>query len=158
MDDPIAVNELTLYAENDVQLYYQRIQPIIKNYARKMLRHVYDETLAIKGFMYVVNDALKKYNEEFGELRLTKEEKEEVAKNLLDHYMDEIKDTVDQISIGRVEKASNEDDYHYSTLTGTGSSGPWPNVTYYRKISFDKHHKNWIYCIWRKKGLVYSVI
>ena len=33
--------------------------------------------------------------------------------------------------------ASNEDDYHYSTLTGTGSTGPWPSVTYYRKISFD---------------------
>ena len=60
--------------------------------------------------MYVVNDALKKYNAELGELRLTKEEKEEVAKNLLDHYMAEIKDTVDQISIGRVEKASNEDE------------------------------------------------
>ena len=109
-EDTIAVNELTLYAENDGQLYYQRIQPIIKNYARKMLRNVYDETLAIKGFMYVVNDALKKYNAELGELRLTKEEKEEVAKNLLDHYMAEIKDTVDQISIGRVEKESNEDE------------------------------------------------
>ena len=34
-------------------------------------------------------------------------------------------------------KASNENDYHYSTLTGTGSTGPWPNATYYRKISFD---------------------
>lgn len=33
--------------------------------------------------------------------------------------------------------ASNEDDYHYSTLTGTGSTGPWSSVTYYRKISFD---------------------
>ena len=33
--------------------------------------------------------------------------------------------------------ASNEDDYPYSTLTGTGSTGPWPSVTYYRKISFD---------------------
>ena len=110
VEDPIAVNELTLYAINDGQLYYQRIQPIIKNYARKMLRNVYDETLAIKGFMYVVNDALKKYNAELGELNLTKEEKEEVAKNLLDRYMDEIKDTVDQISIGRVEKESNEDE------------------------------------------------
>lgn len=106
----VAVNELTLYAINDGQLYYQKTQPIIKNYARKMLRNVYDETLAIKGFMYVVNDALKKYNAELGELNLTKEEKEEVAKNLLDHYMDEIKDTVDQISIGRVEKESNEDE------------------------------------------------
>ena len=110
VEDTVAVNELTLYAINDGQLYYQRIQPIIKNYARKMLRNVYDETLAIKGFMYVVNDALKKYNAELGELNLTKEEKEEVAKNLLDHYMDEIKDTVDQISIGRVEKESNEDE------------------------------------------------
>ena len=36
-------------------------------------------------------------------------------------------------------KASNEDedDYHYSTLTGTGSTGPLSSITYYRKISFD---------------------
>ena len=33
--------------------------------------------------------------------------------------------------------ASNENNYHYSTLTGTGSTGPLSNVTYYRKISFD---------------------
>lgn len=33
--------------------------------------------------------------------------------------------------------ASNENNYHYSTLTGTGSTGPWSSVTYYRKISFD---------------------
>ena len=34
-------------------------------------------------------------------------------------------------------KASNETDYHYSTLTGTGSTGPWSDITYYRKISFN---------------------
>ena len=34
-------------------------------------------------------------------------------------------------------KASNENNYHYSTLTGTGSTGPLSAVTYYRKISFD---------------------
>ena len=34
-------------------------------------------------------------------------------------------------------KASNESNYHYSTLTGTGSIGPWSSITYYRKISFD---------------------
>lgn len=34
--------------------------------------------------------------------------------------------------------ASNENNYyHYSTLTGTGSTGPLSNITYYRKISFD---------------------
>lgn len=34
-------------------------------------------------------------------------------------------------------KANNETDYHYSTLTGTGSTGPYSSRTYYRKISFD---------------------
>ena len=34
-------------------------------------------------------------------------------------------------------KASNENNYHYSTLTGTGSTGPYSPITYYRKISFD---------------------
>lgn len=34
-------------------------------------------------------------------------------------------------------KASNETDYHYSTLTGTGSTGPLSDITYYRKISFN---------------------
>lgn len=110
VENDIAVNELFLYAVNDGQLYYQMVQPTIKNYARKMLRNVYDENLAVKGFLYVVNEALKKYNAEFGGLHLSKEEKEETAKRLLDHYMDEIKDTVDQISIGKVEKESKEDE------------------------------------------------
>lgn len=34
-------------------------------------------------------------------------------------------------------KESNESNYHYSTLIGTGSTGPRSNITYYRKISFD---------------------
>jgi len=110
VENDIAVNELYLYAVNDGQLYYQMVQPTIKNYARKMLKNVFDEDLAVKGFLYVVNEALKRYNDELGELKLSSEEKKEVAKRMLDHYMDEIKDTVDQISIGKVEKESKEDE------------------------------------------------
>jgi len=91
--DEVAARELTLYIENDATLYRQRIQPIIKNLARKMKKGTFDAELAQKGFMYAVEHGLKNYNKEFGPgFKIDKDTKKKVAQDLLDGFMDEIED------------------------------------------------------------------
>ena len=91
--DEVAARELTLYIENDAGLYRQRIQPIIKNLARKMKKGTFDAGLAQKGFMYAVEHGLKNYNKEFGPgFKIDKDTKKKVAQDLLDNFMDEIED------------------------------------------------------------------
>jgi len=91
--DEVAARELTLYIENDASLYRQRIQPIIKNLARKMKKGTFDAELAQKGFMYAVEHGLKNYNKEFGPgFKIDKDTKKKVAQDLLDNFMDEIED------------------------------------------------------------------
>ena len=64
--DEIAVRELVLYAENDGELYAQSYEPISKNLAKKYEKGSYDPELAIKGWMYFVDAAAKKYAQDFG--------------------------------------------------------------------------------------------
>jgi len=91
--DEVAARELTLYIENDATLYRQRIQPIIKNLARKMKKGTFDTELAQKGFMYAVEHGLKNYNKDFGPgFKIDKDTKKKVAQDLLDGFMDEIED------------------------------------------------------------------
>ena len=93
--DEVAARELTLYIENDSTIYRQRIQPIIKNLARKMKKGTYDPDLAIKGFMYAVEHGIKSYNKEFGPgFKIDKITKRKVAEDLRDNFMDEIEDAV----------------------------------------------------------------
>jgi len=64
--NPIEVRELKLYLENDADIYRQRLTPIYKNLQRKKARGIYHHDLAIKGMLYAVNDANKKYKHDFG--------------------------------------------------------------------------------------------
>jgi len=82
--------EIYLTAVNTESIYRSRITPIIKNYQRKLGKGKYNPELAIKGFVYAVEDAIKEYAKTGSKLRLTKEQKHRVAKELLDHYADEI--------------------------------------------------------------------
>ena len=90
--DKVMINELFLFITNDQQLYRQRITPLIKNYQKKMKKGIFDEEMAVKGFLYAVNDGIKKYNKEFGSgsMKLSKQEKEAVATKLLDYYQEEL--------------------------------------------------------------------
>jgi len=91
--DEVAARELTLYIENDSTLYRQRVQPIIKNLARKMKKGSFDAELAVKGFMYAVEHGLKNYKKDFGDgFKIDKDTKKKVAQDLLDGFMDEIED------------------------------------------------------------------
>lgn len=92
--DSVSARELEMYITNDSTIYRQRITPIIKNYARKMKNGSFDENKAVKGFLYAVGDGIKSYNKEYGagSMVIDKATKEEVARQLLDAYREEIMD------------------------------------------------------------------
>ena len=64
--DSDAVNELDSYIMNNEDLYRRRFMPIIENLKRKMKRGIYDDKLAIKLWMYLIDDAAREYVKEFG--------------------------------------------------------------------------------------------
>ena len=64
--DSDAVNELDSFIMNNEDLYRRRFMPIISNIKRKMKRGVYDHDKVIKLWMYLVDDAAKKYVQEYG--------------------------------------------------------------------------------------------
>jgi hypothetical protein len=60
------VRELTLYADNDGDLYRQSAVPIMRNLTRKYRKGVYDPELAVKLWKYHADRAAKKYGKEHG--------------------------------------------------------------------------------------------
>ena len=89
-NDPHAVRDLELYILNNGDIHRQRIQPIIKNYKKKMAKGNFDDTLAIKGFMVAVADGIKAYSKDFGTLKMSKADRQAVAKKLYLNFRDEI--------------------------------------------------------------------
>ena len=65
--DSDAINELDLFIMNDEDLYRRRFMPIIENLKRKMKKGIYDDKLAIKLWMYLVDDGAREYVKEFGD-------------------------------------------------------------------------------------------
>ena len=92
--DKTTVRELVLYITNDSQLYRQRTQPIIKNLSNKVGKATYDGVKAIKAFMNLVNDGIKKYEKENATKgwakSIDKKTKESIAQELLDYYTEQI--------------------------------------------------------------------
>lgn len=64
--DPDAAREIELYADNDSKLYFSRKLPILKNLQKKFQKGQYNIELAAKLWMYYINDAMQRYNKEFG--------------------------------------------------------------------------------------------
>lgn len=64
--DDLAARELFLYATNDYRLYYMYIQPILKNFRRKVKKGTFNAELAHKAFDSCVKDAAMRYCKEFG--------------------------------------------------------------------------------------------
>lgn len=65
--DESVAEELILFVDNDAQLYKQQFIPIIKNILRKRKRGVYDHSKAPKLWLYLMDNAAKKYAKEHGE-------------------------------------------------------------------------------------------
>ena len=106
--DTEATRELDLFIQNDEDLYRRRFMPIILNLKRKMARGVYDHKLAVKLWMYLVDDAAKKYVEEFGSQQddvkdmFPKEVRLQVAQDLADREKDNIEQGEYDVSKGTV--------------------------------------------------------
>lgn len=61
-----AAAELFLYATNDYRLYTTYVQPILKNFRRKVKNGTFNDQLAPKAFETCVKDAAMRYCKEFG--------------------------------------------------------------------------------------------
>ena len=87
-EGPTETRELKLYIDNDGQLYYSRYMPIIKNLSKKMKKGKFDKRLAVKGFMYLVDDGARKYIRDFGGSKgmFSKKDKIQVAKEFADEF------------------------------------------------------------------------
>ena len=95
--DSDAMNELKLFVANDEELYRRQFMPIIANIQRKIKRGVYNHEMAPQLWMYLVDNAAKKYVKEFGapdqdvKDMFPKELRMEIAKDLADEEFDKIK-------------------------------------------------------------------
>ena len=95
--DSDAVNELDTYIMNNEDLYRRRFMPIISNIKRKLAKNVYDHEKAQTLWMYLVDDAAKKYVEEFGtpdqdvKDMFPKETRQQVARIISDREIENIK-------------------------------------------------------------------
>ena len=91
---PTEARDLTLFIENDGDLYRQQMQPIRKNLATKMAKGVYDRTKAEKLWMYLVENGAKKYVKAMGGYDntpwnkfFTMEDRRAVARELNDDFI-----------------------------------------------------------------------
>lgn len=86
--------ELYVYIINDRSIYDSAVKTTINNLKNKVKKGTYDENLAVKAFEYVVVAGLKKYRKDNpGEVEMySAEEKENIAKQLVNRFEDEIKD------------------------------------------------------------------
>lgn len=92
--DSHAVRELELFIPNDYQIYSRSFQPVEKNQLKHLARGNWTLEGSIKGFMYVVDAAAKKYVQDFssGERwheMFPKDVRLAVAKGLAEDFQDE---------------------------------------------------------------------
>ena len=93
--DEVAARELTLYIENDSTIYRQRIQPIIKNLARKMKKeHMILNSLSRDSCTPSSMASRVTTRSLVPDSRSIKLPKRKVAEDLRDNFMDEIEDAV----------------------------------------------------------------
>ena len=89
----IESRELALYTLNNGELYRGQATAIIANMARKMKQGKFDKELAVKAFEYLASDGAKMYTKEFGTPNariFSKADRIEAAKEMLEHYMEQI--------------------------------------------------------------------
>jgi len=106
--DTDAVNELDSFIMNDEDLYRRRFMPIISNIKRKIAKNVYDHEKAQKLWMYLVDDAAKKYVQEFGSAgqdvkdMFPKETRLQVARVISDRELENIKQGEYDVTQGNI--------------------------------------------------------
>lgn len=98
MTDKDFAYELYGFIITDSQLYRQQGLPIIKNLAIKKVKGIYDKTLALKLWGYLVENGLKKYKKQFpGYYRVDAGTKLACAKMIADEFSEAIRDTANNM-------------------------------------------------------------
>jgi hypothetical protein len=93
MTDQATAHELYIWCVNDVQLYRQMAQSIIKNYAIRKVKGIYDPKRAIVGWTNLVEEGLSRYKKRFpGYYRIDKATKVAAAKQIENHYREELEE------------------------------------------------------------------
>lgn len=117
-------DELYRFIDNDADLNRQRREPIEKNLTKKWKAGTYNHDLAIKLWMYLVDDGAKKYAKDNSQPQdwnkiFSVSDRQAVAKMLADYYEQEAK-------LGNYEKLQCESLSHlsvrkdYLSVTGSG--------------------------------------
>lgn len=101
--DVEAAKEIAIWAENEHNLYNQRIWPIVQNLARKRVKGTYDEKLALKLWKYAADDAAKRYSAVHGgtynvPTRLV------IAQILAEDYAESVKDQAYAMTMKKVKR------------------------------------------------------
>ena len=96
--DKHTARELCLFIENDSGLYRQMYQPIVKNYAKKVVKKTYNRTLAVKGVVNLVREGARKYAKQHGSLGpISQATKEDAARQILSGMISEVRDEARKI-------------------------------------------------------------
>lgn len=95
VEDTAASRELELYADNESNIYFNHIKPVISNLQKKYVKGRFDGTKAIVAFYHVATAASNKYFKEFG-YKFSVTERWTAAYNLLQNYMEEIEESGDE--------------------------------------------------------------
>lgn len=88
-EQSIEERELELFIDNDGDLYRQRTVPIHKNLVTKIARGDFDINKAPLIYKYLIDDGIRKYNKDFGGMELSKPERDNLAKQYVNRFLDE---------------------------------------------------------------------
>ena len=94
--------ELRLYIVNDWHLWMERRPEFWKNLDRHMSRGVVDSEKAVTLLMYLVGEGARQYCKEFGgtvRSVFPKDVRTEVARVLLEHYADDLRDAEAELGV-----------------------------------------------------------
>ena len=103
--DEIAVNEIVLEMENDSNVYFNGIKPLISNYGKKMHNCNFDLNLAVKGFTNLVTKYLKDSDQQ-GVLKV--HDRVIVGYQLLESFMEDIEIESGYLTVTEVRERWNE--------------------------------------------------
>lgn len=110
------VRELVLYITNDSGLYHRYVEPIIANLRKKVKKGIYNPELAVKLWKVLADEGAKKYDKELNDGRgrvdwLNVPTRLAIAKELRDHYQEQVNDVGDDEKCVRCGDPLG-DDYH----------------------------------------------
>ena len=120
-EDPIAVSELRDSIVSDQRQYLQNVRPTIIVLADRMNKGTFDERLALNAFDNVASVGARRYDTDDRTKKgmagfATPCVRAHAAKDLLEHYQSEIKETAREIRAKGIKKVRIENDRRLEQL------------------------------------------